>query len=275
MISNKIKKLISVALVGTMAIGFVGCSSENIADKNNKSEEKSSLQVIKERGKIIMGTNPDYPPFEFKDKDQQVVGSDIEIAKEIAKDLGVKLVIDEAQFDSLIPMLKSGKTDMILAGMNERPDRKKQVDFSDIYYTGEVVLVINKKDSNKIKSLSDLKGKTVGAQLGSIPESIARAKLKDSEVLPLGMVSDLVLQLKGNKMDAVIMDDIVGDAYVKNNTDLTVIGETLQGDDAGFAVATRKGDTELMNEINKTLKRLKDEGKLQKFLEEAVELNNK
>lgn len=275
MISNKVKKFLSVALVGTMVMGFVGCSNKNDTDKSDNTGAKSSLEVIKKRGKIVMGTNPDYPPFEFKDKNQNVVGSDIEIAREIAKDLGVELVIDEAQFDSLIPILKSGKIDMILAGMNETPERKKEVDFSDIYYTGEAVIVINKKDKDKIKTLSDLKGKIVGAQLGSIPETIARDNLKDSEVLPLGMIPDLVVQLKGNKMDAVIMDDIVGHAYVENNNDLILMNETLQGEDSGFAVATQKGHEDLMKEINKTLKRLKDEGKLEKFLEEAVELNNK
>ncbi|AFS78257.1 ABC transporter arginine-binding extracellular protein ArtP [Gottschalkia acidurici 9a] len=272
MISKRIKKVLALALTGAMVLSFSGCSSEGGKDK----AEVNSLEAIKERGKLIMGTSPDYPPFEFKDKNQDVVGSDVEIAKEIAEDLGVELEINEAQFDSLIPVLQSGKTDIIMAGMNETPDRKKEVDFSDIYYTGEAVLVINKKDVDKFKSLDNLKGKTVGAQLGSIPESIARKELKESEVISIGTVSDLVLQLKGNKMNAVIMDDIVAESYVKNNSDLTIInGIVLKGEEAGFAVATQKGQKDLMREINKTLKRLKDEGKLEKFLEEAMELNNK
>ena len=272
MISKRIKKVLALALTGAMVLSFSGCSSEGGKDK----AEVNSLEAIKERGKLIMGTSPDYPPFEFKDKNQDVVGSDVEIAKEIAKDLGVELEINEAQFDSLIPVLQSGKTDIIMAGMNETPERKKEVDFSDIYYTGEAVLIINKKDADKLKSLDDLKGKTIGAQLGSIPQKIAIEQLKDSEVLPIGMVSDLMLQLKGSKMDAVIVDDSVGESYVKNNSDLMIIdGLVLKGEDAGFAIATQKGQEDLMKEINKTLKRLKDEGKLEKFLEEAVELNNK
>ncbi len=275
MISKKMKKILALALTGAMMIGFTACSSNSNNDKATKTET-NSLETIKSRGKLIMGTNPDYPPFEFKDKNQNVVGSDIEIAKEIASDLGVKLEIKEAQFSSLVPMVKARKVDLSLAGMNETPKRKKEVDFSDVYYTGEASIVINKSDADKYKSLTDLEGKKIGAQLGSVPENIAKEKLKKSTILPLGMVSDLILQLKGKKIDTVILDDIVAKAYVKNNDDLMIIENVvLKGDDAGFAVAVPKGDKELLAQVNKTLARLKEENKLEKFLEQAVELNNK
>ena len=293
MISKKIKKVLAVALAGTMMIGFTACSSNNENENNDSGDntptEQNSLEEIKSRGKLIMGTNPDYPPFEFKDKNQEIVGSDIEIAKELASDLGVELDIKEAQFSSLVPMVKSRKIDLAIAGMNEDPERKKQVDFSDVYYTGEAVIVIKKSDADKYKLENSeneakvveslqamLDGKTVGAQLGSVPQGIADEKLTTSEVLPLGIVSDLILQLKGSKVDAVILDDIVAKAYVENNDDLMLVeGAVLTPEDSGFAIAVPKGDTELLTEINKTLARLKEEGKLQKFLEEATELNNK
>lgn len=291
MINKKMKKMLALTLTGAMMIGFTACSPKDNSGGENTAE-KTSIEKIKERGKLIMGTNPDYPPFEFKDKNQEVVGSDIEIAKEIAKDLGVELEINEAQFDSLIPILKSKKIDLVLAGMNETEKRKKEVDFSDIYYTGEAVLVIRKSDAAKYsldkdvdhknqeevlgKLIQKLDGKIVGAQLGSVPEGIANDKLTNSEILPLGMVSDLILQLKGSKLDAVILDDIVGRAYVKNNNDLMLIEDlVLKGDDAGFAVAVPKGDKELLEQVNKTLIRLKEENKLEKFLEDAIELQNK
>lgn len=293
MISKKIKKVLALALAGTMMIGFTACSSDNENDKNDNEDntptEQNSLEEIKSRGTLIMGTNPDYPPFEFKDKNQEIVGSDIEIAKELASDMGVELEIKEAQFSSLVPMVKTRKIDLAIAGMNEDPERKKQVDFSDVYYTGEAVIVIKKSDADKYKlenienedkvveSLQViLDGKTVGAQLGSVPQGIADEKLTTSEVLPLGMVPDLILQLKGNKVDAVILDDIVAKAYVESNDDLMMVeGAVLTPEDSGFAIAVPKGDKELLTEINKTLARLKEEGKLQKFLEEAIELNNK
>ena len=276
MISKKIKKMLALTLTGAMMIGFTACSS-NTSDKDSgTSTEQNSLETIKSKGKLVMGTNPDYPPFEFKNKKQEIVGSDIEIAKEIASDLGVELEIKEAQFDALVPMVKARKVDLSLAGMNETPKRKKEIDFSDIYYTGEASIVINKSDSEKYKTLEDLEGKKVGAQLGSVPADVATEKLTKSEIMPLGMVSDLILQLKGNKIDTVILDDIVAKAYVKNNDDLMVMENVvIKGDDAGFAVAIPKGDTELLEQVNKTLARLKEENKLEKFLEEAVELNNK
>ena len=279
MINAKLKKMLALSLTAVMMIGFTACSPKEEASEGEGATEpieKTSIEIIKERGKLIMGTNPDYPPFEFKDKDQNVVGSDIEIMKEVAKDLGVDLEINEAQFDSLIPILMSKKIDLIAAGMNETPDRKEEVDFSDIYYTGDAVLVIKKSDIDKYKSIEDLKSKTIGAQLGSVPEGIATDQLTDSEVLPLGMVSDLILQLKGSKLDAVILDDIVGKSYVENNKDLMIIEKVvLTGDDAGFAIAVQKGDKALLEQVNKTLARLKSENKLQQFLEDAVELQNK
>lgn len=279
MISKKIKKALALGLTGVMLFGFSACSSN---DSNNKEEnnssttEQNSLEEIKSRGELIIGTNPDYPPFEFKDKNQQIVGSDMEIAKEIASDLGVKLTIKEAQFSSLVPMVKTKKIDMAVAGMNETPDRKKEVDFSEVYYSGEAVLVIKKSDADKYKTVEDLEGKTIGAQLGSVPEGIAKAQLTKSEILPLGIVSDLVLQLKSGKLDSIILDDIVGKTYVEKNDDLMLIeGVVLKGEDAGFAIAVPKGEKALLEEVNKTLTRLKEENKLEKFLEDAVELNNK
>lgn len=281
MISKKIKKMLAITLTGVMMIGFTACSSDE-GEKNDGGEndntptEQSSLEEIKSRGTLIMGTNPDYPPFEFKDKDQNIVGSDIEIAKEIASDLGVELDIKEAQFSSLVPMVKSRKIDIAIAGMDETPKRKEEIDFSDIYYTGEASIIINKTDKDKYQTKEDLKGATIGAQLGSVPEGIAKEQLTDAEILPLGMVSDIILQLKGNKINAVVLDDIVAKAYVENNEDLMIIEDlVLKGEDAGFAVALPKGDKELLEEINKTLARLKEENKLEKFLEEAIELSNK
>ena len=159
MISKKIKKMLALTLTGAMMIGFTACSS-NDADNQGESKpstEQNSLERIKESGKLVMGTNPDYPPFEFKDKNQKVVGSDIEIAKELASDLGVELVIQEAKFDSLVPMVKTRKIDVAIAGMNANPERKKEVDFSDIYYTGESVLIIRKSDADKYKLSIDTK----------------------------------------------------------------------------------------------------------------------
>lgn len=281
MISKKIKKILALTLTGAMMIGFTACSSDggnenDSGDKDTTPTEQNSLEEIKDRGTLIMGTNPDYPPFEFKDKDQNIVGSDIEIAREIAEDLGVDLEVKEAQFSSLVPMVKSRKIDLAIAGMDETPERKEQIDFSDIYYTGEASLIINKTDKDKYKTIEDLEGATVGAQLGSVPEGIAKDQLTDAEILPLGMVPDIILQLKGNKINAVVLDDIVAKAYVENNNDLMIIEDVvLKGEDAGFAVAIPKGDNELLEEVNKTLARLKEENKLEKFLEEAVELNNK
>ena len=123
-----IKKIFAATLVGVMALSFVGCGSK---------EEKNDLETIKEKGKVVVGMSADYAPYEFHamiDGKDKVVGFDVNLANEIAKDMGVKLEIKEMEFDPLIGALKAGQIDMIISGMNPDEKRKKQIDFSDIYY---------------------------------------------------------------------------------------------------------------------------------------------
>lgn len=100
----------------------------------------NSLQDVKDKGTLVLGTSPDYPPYEFQttvNGDDKIVGFDISIAQKIAKDIGVKLVIKKMDFDSLLVGLETNKIDMVISGMNPSDDRKKSIDFSDVYYNGK------------------------------------------------------------------------------------------------------------------------------------------
>ena len=130
-----IKKLIAVAAVATIAISMVGCGSN--AKKESTNSNTSALEAIKSKGKLVVGTSADYPPYEFHkeiDGKDQIVGFDIEIAKQFAKDLGVELEIKDMAFDGLLVALQADKVDMVFAGMTPTDERKQNADFSDIYY---------------------------------------------------------------------------------------------------------------------------------------------
>ena len=130
-----------------------------------------TMKKVQNKGVLTVGLSADYAPYEFHatvDGKDKIVGTDIDIAKKIADDIGVKLKIEEYGFDALIGALKTGKIDMIISGMSPTPERLKEVDFSDNYMTVEQKVVIRKEDKDKFNSVDSFKGLKVGAQKQSI-----------------------------------------------------------------------------------------------------------
>ncbi|KNF09963.1 amino acid ABC transporter substrate-binding protein, PAAT family [Gottschalkia purinilytica] len=271
MFGKKANKIIALFIIGIMTIGFAGCSNQT-----GTKEGKTEIEKIKESGKIVLGTSADYPPFEFHKEvngKDTIVGFDIEIAKEIAKDLNVELEIKEMSFDPLIMALQNNKIDMVLAGMTPDKERAKKVDFSDKYFFGKHYIVINGKNKDSIKTLEDLKGKTIGVQKGAVQQKIAQKEISGAKLKPLVKVPDLILQLRSNKVDAVLIEDIVAKSYVENNKDLVLPGIEFKDKEGGYSVALRKNNKELVESINKTIKRLQKEGLIDKYFEEANKMS--
>ncbi|WP_352418443.1 ABC transporter substrate-binding protein [Proteiniborus sp.] len=272
--TKKIKNIIVLTLVlAIIAIIFTGCSKETGSVKDEGI--KTSLDKIKDSGKIVLGTSPDYPPYEFHKEingKDNIVGFDIAIAEEIAKDLGVKLEIKSMEFGGLLADLKTSKVDFVLAGMTPDAERAKEVDFSNIYYNAEHGLVINKKDIDKYKEIADLKGKNIGVQKGAIQEDIAKEQIESPQIKALGKVSNLMLELSTGKIDAVVVEQPVAQAYVKNNDALHATDIVFKDEDGGSAVAVRKENEELLEAINKTIERLMKENKIEEFVINANEM---
>ena len=218
-----VKKLIAVAAVSTIAISMVGCGSN--AKKESASSKTSALEAIKSKGKLVVGTSADYPPYEFHkeiDGKDQIVGFDIEIAKQFAKDLGVELEIKDMAFDGLLVALQADKVDMIFAGMTPTDERKQNADFSDIYYTATHRFIVRSGDETAITSMEDLKGKKIGVQKGSIQEDIAKDNFDAENIKSLDKVTDLVLDLKNNKVDAILAELPVAEINVQKNTGIAI-----------------------------------------------------
>lgn len=210
------------------------------------------------KGEIIMGTNAEFEPFEYRESGK-IVGFDVDIATEIAKDLGKELVIEDMAFNSLISALASGKCNFIAAGMSIDEDRKVNVDFSDPYFNASQMIIV-KTGNNTIKTEADLKGKKVGVQEGTTGDDLV-SDIKDvAEVCKFKGGPDAVLDLINNKIDAVVIDNAPAKALVKLNSDkIKLIEKPLSVEE--YAIAVKKGNKELLDSINKTLKRLKDSGK--------------
>ncbi|MBN1069107.1 amino acid ABC transporter [Clostridium botulinum] len=271
-----LKKLGLVVAIGAMAISIVGCAgNKNTAGSKDGKETASVLEAIKQKGKLVVGTSADYPPYEFHkevDGKDQIVGFDISIAKSLAEDLGVELQINDMDFDGLLIALQAGKVDMVFAGMTPTDERKENADFSDIYYTAQHGVIVRKGEEGNIKSIDDLKDKKIGVQKGSIQERLANEKIPDAQKKALGKVTDLVLDLKNNKVDAILVELPVAEFNCEKNSDIALTSVILEDSEGGAAIAMSKGSDDLKNEINKTIQKLKDEGKVDKFVIEANEM---
>ncbi|WP_438448353.1 transporter substrate-binding domain-containing protein [Gorillibacterium sp. sgz5001074] len=234
------------------------------------------LADVKKAGKLVIGTSADYAPYEFHkniDGKDTIVGFDIEIAKTIANDMGVKLEIKDMGFDGLLAALDAGKVDFVISGMTPNAEREKIVDFSKVYYNAEQIILVRAEDKDKFKSMDDIKKATVGVQTASIQEDLAKKQAEGATIKSIGKITDLVMQLKGKKVDALFMESPVATGYVKKNTDLVISNVKPQADKAGSAIAVKKGNKEFVDQINKTLDRLMGDKTLDKLVTEASALS--
>lgn len=267
------KKTMLGILVGVLSLGLVGCSSGGDASK-----DVSQLDQVKEKGALVIGTSADYPPYEFHkeiDGKDTIVGFDIMMAEEIAKELGVELEIKDIKFDGLLPALQGGNVDMIVAGMSPNEERKKAINFTDIYYNGEISILINKENLDKYTSLDSLKDAKIGAQKSSIQENFAIDAIGVTNIKSLSKIPNLILELKNGNVDAVVVTKQAVTGYLKQYPELTYANvDTGEDSSEGSAIAIKKSeDLSLVEECNKVLSRLKSENKIEEFVEKATELN--
>lgn len=214
----------------------------------------------KNENELIMVTEAGFAPYEYYENGE-IVGVDVDIAKEIAKELGKELVIKDVAFDSIINEVKTGKADFGAAGISYSDERGESVDFSDDYVTSKNVVVVR---ANSNLSFSDINGKKIGVQLGSIGDTYATKNYTSSEIVRQKKYLAAAQDLKTNKVDLVIMDELPAKEIVKGKTDLKILDGFLTSDD--FGIIVKKGNSELLDTINKVISRLKTEGKIDEFI---------
>ena len=286
------KKFLSLVIATTLSLSLVACSSsqntnesssqstvssENTTDGSNESNNNSALAKIKEKGELIMATSPDYPPYEFKimeDGKEKVVGFDISIAEEIAKDMGVDLRVLELDFNGLLVSLNANKADIVMAGMTPDEERVKAVDFSEIYYLAEQGIMVSTDNKDSLNTLESLAGKKVGVQKGSVQEKIATEQLPDAKIVSLLKLPNIILELKAGNIDAAIVELPVAEGYVKQYPDLAISDAKVADETGGSAIAIKKGNQDIVEQVNSTIKRLQDEGLIDKYVVEANEIVN-
>ncbi|GLX66368.1 ABC transporter substrate-binding protein [Paenibacillus glycanilyticus] len=241
---------------------------------NGAAEATGKLADIKKAGKIVLGTSAEYAPYEFHknvDGKDTIVGFDIEIAKEVAKDLGVELEIKDMDFGNLLAELKLGKIDFVIAGMTPDEERSKAVDFSKIYYDAKQAVLVRAADKDKFMTMADLEGKAIGVQMGSTQEKIGQG-IKGAKLKSLGKTTDLVLELKSKKVDALIAEAPVAQGYANTNKDLALTAIAPEYEAGGSAVAVNKGEADLLAAIQKTLDHLIADKKIDQWVSEMTQV---
>ncbi|WP_322630856.1 transporter substrate-binding domain-containing protein [Aedoeadaptatus coxii] len=271
-------------LAMVMAFALVGCGSgaKNGENAANNSEKKEAAQVsqedmdaaakeIKEKGKLVMATSADYPPYEWhlmKDGKDEIVGFDVEIAKAIAQEIGVELEVKDLDFDGIIPSIASGQADIGIAGMSATPEREEAVNFSIPYFENEQVVLVRKEDADKYKKVEDFAGKVVGAQTGSVQESTVRENFpKDVELKSLSKLNNLAMEVKNKTADALVISKSSGAQYAKQFPELVAIDPGVPKE-PGVCVTMKKGNDALTAYVNQVLQKLIDEGKIKEWIGE-------
>lgn len=222
--------------------------------------------VLSLNAKVLkVGTNATYPPFEFIDDQNKVAGFDIDLMNALGKKLGYEVEVINMSFDGLIPALKAGKIDAVIAGMSSTPQRKKAVDFTNPYFNTTNIF-IKKAGNEALKSKADLDGKKIGVQLGTIQETTAR-EIKGAKVMPMEDLFTAIMALKAGKVDVALADNLVGISYIKKNKDIESFIVEPDGSE-GFSIAFDKDkNKELVSKINQTLEEFKKDGTFDKMLE--------
>lgn len=268
------RRCFSVILSSVLALSLLaGCGGSKpapatpapapAAEQKAPESKTPTIDKIKKEGKLVIGTSPDYPPFESLDKDNKVIGFDIDIMEAMAKKLGVKLEIVQINFDGLIAALTAKKFDIMAAGVSVTEERKKTVDFSKPYLIGNDAILVHKDSGLKPAKLEDLKGKKVAAQLGTV-QADALKKIEGITAKEYNLFTEAASAVAAKQVDAVYLHSVVAKSFAKANPVLTVALE-IKAEDTAYAL--RKDTADLTAFVNQTLDEMEKNGEMEKLVQ--------
>lgn len=270
---KRVHKILCACLI-VCSIGLAGCGSQS-SGGDGAGKGQSAVERIKQRGELVVGTATGYPPYIFLDTSKgskAYAGLDMQLAQKIADKLGVKLKVQDMVFQALLSSLTAGKVDVAIGGINPTDERRKTMDFSDVYLISHNRMIIRKADAGKYKTLDDFKGQTIGVQKSSTQEKVGQAEMPDCTMASLPHVPDAILELTQGRVSGVIAEDVVAQQYLMMNPDLTVLDITFKTDKKESAVVVNKGDDDLLKVINEVIAEEEANGDIDKFLDESNEL---
>ncbi|MFE7084433.1 transporter substrate-binding domain-containing protein [Priestia megaterium] len=268
---SRVTKWLSFGLISLLAVFMLAACVGKETSGDSKGTGKDTLASIKDRDKIIFGVKTDTRLFGLKNPSSgDIEGFDIDISKQLAKDIlgdEKKAEFKEVTSKTRIPMLQNGDIDAITATMTITDERKKEVDFSDVYFEAGQSLLVKKGSS--IKSTEDLgKGSNVLAVKGSTSSQNIREKAPDASVLEFENYAEAFTALKAGQGDALTTDNAILYGMADENKQYQLTGETFT--DEPYGIAVKKGQSGLIKEINASLKKMKADGRYEKIYKKWI-----
>lgn len=251
------KKILALLLTAACAAGVLsGCA-------NSKTSGDESLKKVKDSGKLILGLDDSFEPMGYRNENNEIVGFDIDVAKEVSSRMGVELVLQPISWDAKEQELNSGNIDCIWNGLSISEERQKAMNMTEPYMNNRMVLVVL-KDSGYTKQ-ADLEGKSIGVQNGSTAQKILEeSDLAKSAKEIIGFKENLTgfMDLEAQGVAAMFLDEVVANHFIQEKQKDYVVMEDGALADEEYAIGFRKNDQALRDEVQKTLKEMKADGKL-------------
>lgn len=287
----KLKKMMTAAVAALLALSMAACGGANSSSTStdtsstgSSSTESSStvvagnpdehtVEAIKEKGKLVVTTEATYPPFEFQNKNGELVGLDVSVAKALAEDLGVELDLQNIDFKMVVAEVQAGNADIALAGLSPTKDRKENVDMSDLYYGGGQVMMVLEENVDKFATKESLASATIATQKGAIQETLMSEQFPDSTPLLLPKFPQCIQELKTGGCDAVMIDEESAKNYMKTTPGLAIgkVPVETNPEENGNAAAVMKGNKDLLDWVNGKLTEYAESGKIEEWYNAAVE----
>lgn len=276
------KKFFALLMTMAMVLSLAACGSKEEpaaekADEPAVEESAASAITTVSEGKLTVATSPDFAPYEFysldADGNPTLAGFDIAFAQYIADKLGLELNMVPMDFDGTLAELGAKKADLGMAGYSPDPDRENLMNFSKIYYEGGQSFVTVESKASEITSLevaNNAKYK-IGAQTGSIQSKLAKENTPDADNIDLTKVTDVIADLLAGNLDGAFIETVVAEAYQTQYPELKIVC-TVPYDQEGSAIGVNKDNAVLLAAINLIIDEAINDGSLQQFVAEAVDL---
>ena len=292
------KKLFSLILALAMVLTLVACGgsgnnggaasngqnagdSQNTGDTQNAGDAQDAAgsgdvdvsSLVVESGKLHMSTNASFPPYEMVANDGSFEGIDVEIATLIAEKMGLDLVVDDMDFTAALEAVQNGKSDIAMAGITVNEDRLANMDFTDSYATGIQVIIV--PEDSPIQTVDDLSSvELIGTQDGTTgytycSDTPENGGYGEDHVVAYENGSVAVQALLAGKVDCVVIDNEPAKAYVEANPGLKILDTEFTNED--YAIAVKKGNADMLNQLNSILKELTDDGSIQAIIDKYIQ----
>ncbi len=289
------KKFAAMILAATMALSLAACGGSASAPASTAGSASTGSQTpassaasgeyaqftgetidgIKKAGKLVVGTEAQYAPFEFMDASGNYAGCDMWLAQKLADALGVELEIVDMAFDGIIPAVKAGQVDIGIAAFSTDPERAKEIDFSKVYQKDAQVLLVKKGNEGTYTSKESLKGQQLGAQRGTVQSKIITAVFPDSQLFELDKWPALALEVINGNIAGIVVDGAVADGMMSEHEELVAADFDFSGEDidVGKAAVLAKGKDDLLALVDAVMEDVTTDGSFQAAYDEAVALS--